>query len=435
MLISPQILLATLPPFHGNVKVIKWKQTTSNIVRDVMQAHSDYTEQYDLIAGYFDSRDLVGLEHELFNFCKSYLHYNVESNKWQTTRSPAGIIALGGTSIGVDCKHYAGFMGGILDALNRRGWPIDWCYRFASYDRDDTPGHVFIVIFDGSTEVWIDPVLSSLNLRNPYPNFIKDKIPKKMLVRISGIPTKQRLGASTQQVQAAASTVEKIAPALNSVVPGAGTAVEFIAAIGSDVAAIIGKNALPLGTDTMWLVQLYDFYVLGKGTVLSDHLANPADAPATYTWFTVVLGVPVAARTWFDALKGVVSGTAKSLGQTYDQRAAAYLKIVTPLYGSTAPSYQEVLNAVAISDSLIYVPIAGSWAMQPPAAGVVSSYAAALAAANETAAAAGLPSVTSILPQGSSGAIVAWLQANPVLAIVGAAGVGFLIYELTKKKK
>ena len=191
-MVTPQILQGSLKPFSGKEVVISKRQSTDKIIGEVLDAHVYFASEYDSIAKYFDSGDLHRLENELFDFCKMFLNYNVESEKWQSTRSPAGILALGAGRVGVDCKHYSQFCGGIVDALCRRGWKINWTYRFASYDNDKIPGHVFVVIFEkGGRQVWVDPVLSFLNCRYPYPNFYYDQKPRKMpLVRLSGVHKK-----------------------------------------------------------------------------------------------------------------------------------------------------------------------------------------------------------------------------------------------------
>jgi hypothetical protein len=91
----------------------------------------------------------------------------------------------------VDCKHYSGFIGGVLDAINRTGeYYYDWDYRFASESLiQPAPHHVFIVIkgSDGK-EVWVDPVpgVGGYNTR-PFYFWKYDKKPQGMaLERLSG---------------------------------------------------------------------------------------------------------------------------------------------------------------------------------------------------------------------------------------------------------
>jgi len=88
-----------------------------------------------------------------------------------------------------DCKHYAGFIGGILAACSRiTGQPINWKYRFAAYNGGTLPEHVFIVLNDQGREIWIDPVLKTFNERLQPTRVTDKKIKEDMaLMRLSGI--------------------------------------------------------------------------------------------------------------------------------------------------------------------------------------------------------------------------------------------------------
>jgi hypothetical protein len=176
--VDKEFLLQYLPAYKGNELIIEEDQSVHDIVREVLDAHREFAEDYDCIASFFDDDNLEAI----FNFCKKNIRYSVEPEKDQTTRSPAATLEIGSG----DCKHYAGFIGGILGALNRRGSEIDWCYRFASYDMSiDEPGHVFVVVKDGDDEIWIDPVLETFDERL-QPHYIIDETPE-MLTRLSGV--------------------------------------------------------------------------------------------------------------------------------------------------------------------------------------------------------------------------------------------------------
>lgn len=180
-MVSVNTLLDHLPPYQEYEQVIHYEQTVSDIIKEVLSAHEVFAEDYDGIADFFYADDTEQMCRNLFDFCKDNISYEIETKDDQTTRSPAAILELGNG----DCKHYAGFIGGILDALKRKGDKIDWFYRFASYDLLDTePGHVFIVVKNGKDEIWIDPVLSEFDERL-MPQYITDK-KVKMLSRLSG---------------------------------------------------------------------------------------------------------------------------------------------------------------------------------------------------------------------------------------------------------
>lgn len=183
------LLLGKLPPFTSTSVLIERRQTVKHIIREVLEAHKVFANDYDTIAEDFYCSTPTMTAQALFNFCKDNIRYVVEPEEKQTTKSPAAIIALG-DSVGGDCKHYAGFIGGVLDALNRRGCNIEWFYRFASYDMfDHMPQHVFIVVIDNNQEIWVDPVLSSFNDRHvqPYHTPIDKKVKRMPLYRIAGV--------------------------------------------------------------------------------------------------------------------------------------------------------------------------------------------------------------------------------------------------------
>lgn len=178
-------LLDKLPPFRNEGVVIARNQGVYDIVKEVLQAHDVFAPDYDAISGLFYFANPVDTFKALFQFLKDNVRYNVETEEKQTTKSPAALLATGTG----DCKHYAGFIGGVIDSLRRKGAPIDWGYRFASYNFWDTaPQHVFIVARTAGTWYWIDPVLKSFDFRYK-PAHYEDRRPKSytMLQRVSGI--------------------------------------------------------------------------------------------------------------------------------------------------------------------------------------------------------------------------------------------------------
>jgi hypothetical protein len=180
-------LLQDLPPFTNKSVLIEKNQEIHDIIKEVLNAHEYFAADYDLIYKYFDKGSIYEICKKLYDFCKKNIYYRVESEDKQTTKSPAAILE---TRIG-DCKHYAGFIGGVLDAICRNtGEKINWFYRFASYSFwDNNIEHVFVVVLYDGNEIWIDPVLSKFDSREEKPNyFINKKVnSKKMLNRISGL--------------------------------------------------------------------------------------------------------------------------------------------------------------------------------------------------------------------------------------------------------
>lgn len=193
-------LLGKLPPFNNSQAVIKEDQSVHDIIKEVLNAHDFFAKDYDNIAEDFYRPDIYETCEALFNFCKQNIRYRIESEKEQTTRSPSALIAIGDG----DCKHYAGFIGGVLDALNREGANINWVYRFASYKSfDKEPQHVFVVVKEkNGNEIWVDPVLKEFDERLKPDFFIDKKV--KMLSRVSGPDTLDisTLDAEDQQLPA-----------------------------------------------------------------------------------------------------------------------------------------------------------------------------------------------------------------------------------------
>lgn len=158
-MVSVETLLKQLPEYKDDWVLIKEDQKVKDIIKQIQLSHKKFAAFYDNIALYFDDNSISKICDNLFNFCKKNIAYKEEPVEDQTTALPTGILFR---QYG-DCKHYAGFCGGILDALNRiEDRKINWCYRFASYDfTDSTPHHVFIVVYHNDEEIWIDPVPGS----------------------------------------------------------------------------------------------------------------------------------------------------------------------------------------------------------------------------------------------------------------------------------
>lgn len=190
----PQVqnILSKLPPYIGRKMVYQKHQGVSDVIAGMGATHQKYKSQYDAISGQFMAPTAIQSCRLLWDFLKKNTHYIIEPDSEQTLRSPAAILELGkNKNVGLDCKSYSLFIGGILDALNRKGKNIPWCYRYASYRwYDPMPHHVFVVAFPGTNkEIWIDPVLSSFNEKKNY-YFKTDK--KMALIGISGVNRRQK---------------------------------------------------------------------------------------------------------------------------------------------------------------------------------------------------------------------------------------------------
>jgi len=181
-------LLDKLPPFQNKRQVVVFNQSVGDIMQGILQTHSKYTKEYDILAPRFAARSAEKIARNVYDYLKAHTYYVVESDNRQTLRSPAAILALGANpKVGLDCKSYALFIAGILSAFQRKGMKINWCYRFASYRlTDKLPHHVFVVLNPGSdNEIFVDPVLPTFNNRKIY--FYKIDRKPMALVAIAGV--------------------------------------------------------------------------------------------------------------------------------------------------------------------------------------------------------------------------------------------------------
>jgi hypothetical protein len=182
-----------LTPFSNSQKMLVPDQQVSDIITGMLNAHTKYAPEYQKIAQTFAGRDVKSTARNIYDFLKKNVNYVIEPDDKQMLKSPSAILYTGKTT-GSDCKNYALFTAGILDALNRAGFPIKWTFRFASYRMfDKMPHHTFVVINpDTNNEIWIDPVLNGFNLKKQY-YYKLDKKPKNMaLISLAGIGRKSK---------------------------------------------------------------------------------------------------------------------------------------------------------------------------------------------------------------------------------------------------
>ena len=182
-MVSKNLILSKVQPFLNQQNVVVENQGVNDIITGILTTHNKYKKEYDKIYIYFVDDDIEETCRNIFQFLKDNVPYYIESNDLQFLKSPASIL-----STKSDCKSYALFSCGILDAYLRNEHPdFELSYRFASYDPfDKIPQHVFCVVKANGKEYWIDPVLDRFNQRK-QPYFYKDKNVNSMaLVGLSG---------------------------------------------------------------------------------------------------------------------------------------------------------------------------------------------------------------------------------------------------------
>lgn len=181
-----ETVLRALPPFKNKKVLIEKRQSVNDILKETLESHRFFEQDYNLIAPMFYGGSDLDILQRLFDFLKDNVSYVEETTENQQIKSPAAILETGHC----DCKCYALFIGGVLDAMNRQGSDFDWWYAYASYNSAiKTPGHVFVIARVGGKDYWIDPVLSTFNKRVPAPVHLygKKKVLDMALYRVSGV--------------------------------------------------------------------------------------------------------------------------------------------------------------------------------------------------------------------------------------------------------
>lgn len=302
--------------YKGEKREIVKDQDVNDIMREVYAAHKFFANDYDSVATYFSNTNPVQLAKNVFDYCKDNFTYKIESEAMQTTRSPAGILY----TKKIDCKHYAGFIAGVLDAMRRKyKLNFDLYYRFGSYDIFDTmPGHVFVVMVYNGQEYWIDPVLDSFNKRSPRPiSYIDKKIRNMALYRLSGMTQPQNISERVKMRLSGAvegSKYDQVAQALSNTLNQATASIPFVSLATGLVSSFFGAGGIsdwltPGGIineikgaifgrafrgGQYWLGEKFRYYILGEDihTRDADVVTDPAVATAITT-FSVGFGVPI----------------------------------------------------------------------------------------------------------------------------------------------
>lgn len=220
-------------PVHHKQEVLVDDQDLNDIIKSIKHYHKLHTTQYDGISDAAWKGDAETTARHLFDFCKKYIRYHVEPEYNQTIKSPGRLIEEG---FG-DCKHYASLINGIVDSLERKGFPISCCYRFVS----DIPGkdvhHVFAVIRTKNGEFWVDPVLSSFDQRPTFHN-------TKDIAFSHGIGRLSYLSGTDAEMGAHGRGRAKFKHALQSIKKGVNKAAQDVKHVALKVGAGVGRNAV-----------------------------------------------------------------------------------------------------------------------------------------------------------------------------------------------
>ena len=207
MAVNRSVISSMLPPVQGIRKTVVRSHSVPDIIDEVMTAHKLYPQDYDRISEKFWKGNAADTAKCIWNFLKNNIQYRIESERVQTSKSPSVLLHHGYG----DCKHYAGFINGVLSSLARKGYPIgNVLFRFSGYDgtAPDAVHHVFAVLQNGGREYWIDPVLPTFDNRKPYITHIDKNALHMPVVRLSGTYIDNNVGAPK--------FIEKIKNAVNT---------------------------------------------------------------------------------------------------------------------------------------------------------------------------------------------------------------------------
>lgn len=285
-----------LTPFNNSQKMLVPDQQVSDIITGMLNAHTKYAPEYQKIAQSFAGRDVKSTARNIYDFLKKNVNYVIEPDDKQMLKSPSAILYTGKTT-GSDCKNYALFTAGILDALNRAGFPIKWTFRFASYRMfDKMPHHTFVVINpDTKNEIWIDPVLNGFNLKKQY-YYKLDKKPKNMaLISLAGIGRKSKAERKEKRQVKSAKRKEAVKKVANK--------------LKTTGKAVIKVAGAPVRNSFLLLVKLNVKNLAGKLKRVYD--TNPDKL-----------------KTFWSGFSGQWDSLVKAINTGYNKKAIGYMQSV-----------------------------------------------------------------------------------------------------------
>lgn len=344
-------IIRALSEYDMDVVVLVPDQDISDIMVGIKAMHKCYAHMYDKIAAYFDeSQGVEELCFDLWKFCKENLEYQEQTTDEQWVSMPGTILSRGFC----DCKEYALFIAGVLDAKRRKGLEVDWMFRFVpSKMLGMNIGHVFVVANPGN--IWVDPVLG--NFDQHYPYFVKKDEVVSTASKIAGLQLDQygrmAIGSAEDDLLASVknysdgvdnaiktsfqtNTLNSISTSVlqsaSSSVPGLTQALSFVKAgqvilnntfgVGSFAArlfsdfstgnvltapiavikTLLNPGARTFNSDQYAAAQMYQYNVLGKSNITNQNQISDGDVPVALKWFIDRLGVFISGRQHINAL-------------------------------------------------------------------------------------------------------------------------------------
>jgi hypothetical protein len=430
---EPNTLLGKLPSYQYKSLLIANNQSVRDIITEVINCHKEFANHYDQIASDFDRGTVREIAKALFDFCKQNIRYKIEPQSMQTTKSPAAIIALGTG----DCKHYAGFIAGVLDALKRRGKNIDWKFRFASYNYfDNVPQHVFVVVDDGGKELWIDPVLGSLNQRLD-PAYIIDKTVSMPLMRLSGLSEQYPVDTELlddKDMELDPNLLSAIKILLDYKV------LDTQGRVSQDVINSLSKT-LPQEKFDLVASAFQQIRTAALGGFLDDVWQGvkmvTLAIPRTAYLQLVLLNFNGMATKLYHVIydeHNKLRPEAQDVKNKWESLGGNWASLLINVVGGKA------VNAViGCAPGSIGAVQAAAWAVTAAAiivamTPIVNSLISKLASQGHTLPTTGLPG-SNTPPASTASSIMDWIKANPAIVAVGVVGGYYLFFDKPKKKR
>jgi hypothetical protein len=433
--------------------MLKKKQYVPDIIRMMPQKFKDCRPYYDKIAVFFDSDEADQIAENIWAFLKSQMTYVEEDEDRQVISTPKTMLQRGT----VDCKGYSLFTAGVIDSLNREtGADIPWCFRFVpSRILGTSIGHVFVVLYPGEDEIWVDAVLDRFNEKPFY--LVQKDVTVRDAQKVSGLQVTQRglmrrtvgsaeqsildmlneytlgmIGAVTQTISTNVFNViaQGVLQTAGAFVPGVSIALGILKAASSLVTSAFGpgsKAALLMAdisnniltapvtlvetilsgrtyeSDQYWGATYYYYYVNGQNKYKNspNQVADTQVGPAL-KWFIDRLGVFISGREHIEALV---------------QGASQYMALHSVNAYTTMDS-GKVAAAVAVAQQYFnFNGAAGSWAntvgvFDPALVEVANQLQESVEQANAQVASGALV-IPGVVPEGSNyepGATQTWQQ-------------------------
>lgn len=311
-------------------------QQVRDIITRMLLKHARTREDYDKIYKSFEGGSIDDICERLWHFCKDNFTYVIEDEDAQYVSAPITMLTNGK----VDCKNYALFIAGVLDAMKRAGKRLTWEFRFASYKLLQEPGHVFVVVNPNHEDIWVDPVLDDYNYHLFYWKAVNKK-PKsaKAVAGIRGIGSAEGdLLAALKEYSDGISNAVAIAKQSNvlntlsvmvlksasTAIPGVSQALQLVNAGTAIVSSTFGAGSLAARlvddafksgnilmilpnvisdvfkgrtyqTDNYWGAVYYQYYVKGLNTTNQTQVTD-GDVATGLKWFIDRLGIFISGR-------------------------------------------------------------------------------------------------------------------------------------------